>query len=313
MLNFSVLTPTLNQAAYIGKTIQSVLDQNYPDFEHVVIDGGSTDGTVEILKKYPHLDWVSEKDKGRADALNKGFALAEGDVIAWVNSDDYYLPETFLKVAGFFERNPDAQIVVGRARVVNAEGRFLFDQDAYPENQLHFEGLLKFWKNKTLPQPSIFFKREALLAVGLFNPALHDYPDYDLVLRLSQKFKIYSVPDFFSAICIQDDAGSVIDIKNGVLERKLLEVSRPHWKKLPFLKRVQINVLHALWSPMIWMRARYESFALRHKDQLKRAWREKKSTRSFLYENRALWRKYPAESFFAVIHFLVKTENEGLR
>ena len=95
----SVITPSFNQAGYIEQNIRSVLDQQYPDFEHIVIDGGSTDGTVEVLKRFPHLKWISEKDNGQSDALNKGFAMASGDIICWLNSDDWLAPEAFHRVA----------------------------------------------------------------------------------------------------------------------------------------------------------------------------------------------------------------------
>lgn len=94
-LKLTIITPSFNQAPYIEQTIRSVLAQDYPCVEHIVIDGGSTDCTVDVLKKYPHLQWVSEKDRGQADALNKGLAKASGDIIGWVNSDDYYEHKIF--------------------------------------------------------------------------------------------------------------------------------------------------------------------------------------------------------------------------
>ncbi len=106
----SIVTPSYNQAEFLERTILSVLNQNYPNLEYIIIDGGSTDGSVEIIKKYEKFlaYWVSEKDKGQADAINKGFKRATGDIVAWQNSDDTYSPDALQSVAGFFRQNPNA-------------------------------------------------------------------------------------------------------------------------------------------------------------------------------------------------------------
>lgn len=122
----SVVTPSFNQAQYIEKTIQSVIQQDYPNFEHIVIDGGSTDGTIEILKKYAHLKWISEKDRGQSDALNKGLKSADGEIIAWIDSDDWYEQDTFSAVARFFLGNQDKNVVMGDCNLVDEHGN-IFD------------------------------------------------------------------------------------------------------------------------------------------------------------------------------------------
>ena len=113
-MKISILTPSYNQGEYLEQNILSVLNQNYDDFEHIIIDGGSTDDTISVLKKYPHLKWVSEKDEGQADALNKGLRIASGDYVGWLNSDDYYEPNIFQTVVKYFE-NFDADWVIGNS------------------------------------------------------------------------------------------------------------------------------------------------------------------------------------------------------
>jgi len=122
MLKISIVTPSFNSAKFIEDCIQSVLNQNYPNFEHMIIDGGSTDGTQEILKKYPHLSWISESDRGQSDALNKGFNLARGDIIGWLNSDDYFLENAFLSFNNSYECNKNGDYYYGDYFIVDYLG-----------------------------------------------------------------------------------------------------------------------------------------------------------------------------------------------
>ena len=120
-MKISVITPSYNQGRYIEAAINSVLDQNYADFEHIIIDACSTDETVEVLQKYSHLKWISEPDEGQSDALNKGFKLAKGDIACWLNADDFYLPETFSKVSKILA-NPIIDIVYANNLFCDAKG-----------------------------------------------------------------------------------------------------------------------------------------------------------------------------------------------
>src|SRR5438309_1875932 len=117
----SILTPSFNQGKYVEQTIVSVLEQNYPRFEHIVIDGGSTDNTVSILKRYPHLKWVSERDRGQGDALNKGLRIASGDLVGWVNSDDFYAQGVFQRVSKLFE-DENVSWIIGDVVNLYADG-----------------------------------------------------------------------------------------------------------------------------------------------------------------------------------------------
>ena len=120
MLKISVITPSLNSGKYIERAIQSVLEQSYANFEHIVVDGLSSDNTVEILKRYPHIKWISEKDNGQSRAMNKGFAMATGDVIVYLNTDDYFYPEVFSTVVPHIEAG--AKMVIGKLKVISNSG-----------------------------------------------------------------------------------------------------------------------------------------------------------------------------------------------
>ena len=124
-MKISVITPSFNQGAFLEDNIQSVLQQNYNNFEHIIIDGGSNDNTIEILKKYSHLKWISEKDEGQSDALNKGFKMATGDIICWLNADDMYLPGAFLHAVKEFQNDRQLDLIYGNYYEVDKNGKII--------------------------------------------------------------------------------------------------------------------------------------------------------------------------------------------
>ena len=175
----SIVTPSFNQGQFIEETIRSVLDQNYPHLEYLVIDGGSTDQTVDTIRKYePHLSyWESEKDRGQVHAINKGLARATGDIFAYINSDDIYLPETFSTVAKYFDEHPDAEWICGDTQMFG-EGRSTeVVRTVVPKSAAHCLS----WAY-TAPQPGHFWKRE-LLGPGFDEAWRYDF-DHDLYVRL---------------------------------------------------------------------------------------------------------------------------------
>jgi glycosyltransferase involved in cell wall biosynthesis/polysaccharide pyruvyl transferase WcaK-like protein/MoaA/NifB/PqqE/SkfB family radical SAM enzyme len=185
----SVITPSFNQSKFIEKTINSVLRQNYSNFEHIIIDGGSTDGTIEILKRYPHLKWISEKDSGQSEALNKGLRIAKGEIVGWINSDDWYEPGTLGMIASFFNAHPTKNVVMGNCNLVDENG-IIFDKVV---NQARgFEELKKYWIGRSIPtQPAVFFRRNLLDQHGYIDETLHYAMDYDLWMRFAQKNHFY--------------------------------------------------------------------------------------------------------------------------
>jgi glycosyltransferase involved in cell wall biosynthesis len=187
----SVITPSFNQGPFIRETIASVLDQDGDDWEHIVVDGGSNDDTISILKEFPHLVWVSEKDKGQADALNKAMKMSSGEVIFWINSDDLVAKGAFEAVRQFFAENSDAQIVCGNAVTLDKDGYELVRTGP----RVQARKLRYPWDGDTsMHQPSIVFRRAVYEFAGPFDITLNCAMDYDFFLRASRQFEFFHLP-----------------------------------------------------------------------------------------------------------------------
>jgi hypothetical protein len=182
----SIITPSFNQAAYLEQTILSVLSQDYPRIQYIVIDGASTDGSVEVIRKHESklAHWESEKDNGQADAINKGFAHATGEIIAWLNSDDYYLPGAVSAAVKVFESNPDAVLVYGNMLAVDENGK-TFNTLTY--KQLTLDDLLCF---QIIGQPAVFMRRSALQKTSGLDSSFHFLLDHYLWIQLAQHGRI---------------------------------------------------------------------------------------------------------------------------
>ncbi len=197
----SIITPSYNQSQYLEETIRSVLFQGYPNLEYIIIDGGSTDGSVEIIKKYePWLAyWISEPDQGQSNAINKGFQRSTGTIFAWINSDDVYKPGTFFKVAEVFQKHPDSTVFFGDCDVIDEYSRIV---TTIRGNQFDPKELLLVTnKHHNITQPSSFFSSSAVRQVGGLNESLHMIMDIDIYLRLASQFgtdTFHYVPETWS-------------------------------------------------------------------------------------------------------------------
>jgi glycosyltransferase involved in cell wall biosynthesis len=179
-VKFSVITPSYNQGRYIGQTIESVLSQAGVEVEHWVIDGGSDDETVDVLARYASVRWISEPDRGQADALQKGLGRCRGDIVGWINSDDYYEHDCFRHVAEMF-REPDVQWVIGNLAFVFDSTGTVLDSRTPPTSL----GTL-LTDPDILRQQCTFFRRTFLERAGGWNSRYHMTMDYDLWTRLAR-------------------------------------------------------------------------------------------------------------------------------
>jgi hypothetical protein len=186
----SIVTPSYNQGRFIEETIRSVLLQGYPNLEYLIIDGGSTDGSIEIIRKYePWLTyWGSEPDRGQTHAISKGFARANGDVCAWLNSDDVYTQGAILDMIDYIRSHPRTDVVYGDADFVDTAGQFSsrFMTRNFAAPQMFFDHFV--------PQPAAFIRRRALERVGGLDESLRFCMDYDLWLRIALRGRIEYVP-----------------------------------------------------------------------------------------------------------------------
>ena len=186
----TVITPSYNQAPYLAQTIRSVLGQGYPNLEYMIVDGGSTDGSQEIIERYAGqlAWWVSEPDEGQSHAINKGLARATGDIVAWLNSDDLYAPGAFEAVVAAFEQQPDAGLIFGDAMT--------FDQAGKPLNDLVFGSysLKDLAAFSIICQPAVFIRKAAIDKAGMVNQDYHFLMDHELWIRIARQSEIIHIP-----------------------------------------------------------------------------------------------------------------------
>ena len=183
----SIITPSFNQAQFLEETIQSVLGQDYPQIEYIIVDGGSTDGSVDMIKKHAGrlAWWVSEQDQGQTDAINKGFAHSKGEVLAWINSDDTYNPRAVGQAVKYLIENPDVAMVYADCNFINEAGQVI---GKFNSKQTDYRRLRAGYVH--IPQQTMFFRAKYWQELGPLDPSFYFAMDYDLWTRIASKAPI---------------------------------------------------------------------------------------------------------------------------
>lgn len=222
--SISIITPNLNQAKYLEETIRSVLLQGYPSIEYIIIDGGSTDGSLEIIKKYEKwiAYWVSEPDTGQSNALNKGFRKATGAITAWLNSDDLYEIGSLKKAGTLFSSRNDVDIIYGDGMVIDENGAFLEIGKSRLINE--HDDLGNFIPNRVF-QPSLFFRRKILDDIGFLDENLHYAMDVDFWIRAFPGHKAFHTENILSRFRLHQ-SGKTTASSIKFLQEELLLISR---------------------------------------------------------------------------------------
>lgn len=224
MLKISIVTPSYNQGSFIRDTIESVLSQNYDNWEHIIVDGGSTDETVSILKEYPHLKWISEKDKGSVYALNKGIKMSTGDIIGWLNSDDYYEKNIFKDVAEAFD-SMKYNFISGNQNFVDKNKKIVLENFSL---KFDYKYLTRF-DPYVIRTPSSFYSKKILEQVGYFDESYKIVFDYDMFVKIMKIENIKFVDKIFTNYRFHEHTLSLNNVKKQVKE--LLEISKRHGRK----------------------------------------------------------------------------------
>jgi glycosyltransferase involved in cell wall biosynthesis len=219
----SIVTPSYNQGIFLEATIESVLEQGYPNIEYIVVDGGSTDESIEIIKKYEKYLawWCSEKDNGQSDAINKGWRRAQGEIFAYLNSDDVLVTDAINLVIDAYRSYPLGGIYYGDWIYINKEGVEVGRKKSSPCN---FRELLINGQGKFVAQAASFYRSDLVRQIGLLDETLHFSMDYDLLLRLSRLAKMIYIPQPLAEIRLHSHSKSSTFVEKHYQESLAVQV-----------------------------------------------------------------------------------------
>jgi glycosyltransferase involved in cell wall biosynthesis len=251
--SISLITPTYNQAGYIEQTIESVISQNYPYLEYIVIDGGSTDGTLDILNKYGNkYFWMSEKDRGQSDALNKGMKIAKGDIIGFINSDDILAPQSLWKVGRFFLEHPEAYWLTGKCRTIDENGNEIRKLvTLYKNIWVNTRSLIALKVMNYISQPATFWRRDVMENVGYFNETYHYSMEYDLWMRIGSKYSLFFLPEYLASFRIHPSSKAGSSAKEPFDADLEIMKHYSHGPLLPFLHAVHNSIIVFIYRKIL--------------------------------------------------------------
>jgi glycosyltransferase involved in cell wall biosynthesis len=248
----SIITPSLNQVHFIEETILSVLSQDYPNLDYIIIDGGSTDGTIEILHKYTdRLKWHSDKDDSQTQAINKGLRMAGGDIVAYLNSDDILFPGALEKVAEAFQTHPESKWVTGDCIIIDEnskETRHLIS--IYKKFLLSFKSFHLLLVTDFISQPATFWRKELIDEIGLLDENFFFAMDYDYFLRIWQEYRPLITRDVLAGFRIHQHSKSTsLDNYETYVQEEKMSIRRytksQFWLKMHDLHRLLMTTIYS--------------------------------------------------------------------
>jgi len=247
--HISVITPVYNGKKFIESCLQSVISQNCPLLEHLIIDGASSDGTVEIIKQYasqyPHIRWISEKDRGQSSAMNKGIRMAQGKIIGILNCDDYYEPNVLPRILKIFETLPPSSFLAGNCRVFKDDGSIWYiNKPCY----LNISSILIGGDNNQFPHnPASYFYHKSLHdKIGFFDESDHYAMDLDFIMRVLLTANLKYVDEIWGNYRFFKDTKTYIAKENNQLQINKMRVMNIYLKKLPLFEQWRIKTKRSL-------------------------------------------------------------------